>query len=210
MSSCVIAGGLSECPVCLDQYKLPQLLTCHHTFCKNCVDRLIRNDYVKCPLCKKISWIKDVVPDFRLNQVLEVLQIQQSASESDALQALSTTLFFCVLFIFILFCILIGVLSFIRFKSWRFKWRVLIMVEAAWIHAALAFSCFLFRSHLVTSWRHIYLVALSKQFPLHVVLSRDFKAPNFSSYKCSVCRQLTWPVILCEFKSPLSTYWVDY
>ena len=117
MSSCVSDGGLNECPVCLDQYKLPQILTCQHTFCKSCLDRLIRKDFVKCPLCKKISWIKDVVPDFRLNQVLEVLQIQQSASESDALQALSTTLFFCVLFIFILFCILIGVLSFIRFKS---------------------------------------------------------------------------------------------
>ena len=49
-----------ECPVCFDLFdisesaKTPRTLTCNHSFCHECLERIIENDYnqVLCPLCR--------------------------------------------------------------------------------------------------------------------------------------------------------------
>ena len=52
------------CPVCLDLYKNPKILPCHHTFCQDCVGpcpRELREGkyFLKCPTCSKPAQIPD-------------------------------------------------------------------------------------------------------------------------------------------------------
>lgn len=46
-----------ECPICLEKFKEPKVLTCQHSYCKKCLERLVtrvdREDHeVKCPECR--------------------------------------------------------------------------------------------------------------------------------------------------------------
>ncbi|XP_030834609.1 uncharacterized protein LOC115921349 [Strongylocentrotus purpuratus] len=51
----VIAQSL-ECPVCLNTFTDPKILSCSHTYCKSCLDNLLEchgNDQMlRCPVCK--------------------------------------------------------------------------------------------------------------------------------------------------------------
>eukprot|EP00057_Strongylocentrotus_purpuratus_P025557 XP_011680031.1 PREDICTED: uncharacterized protein LOC105445766 [Strongylocentrotus purpuratus] len=51
----VIAQSL-ECPVCLDTFTDPKILSCSHTYCKTCLDNLLEchgNDQMlRCPVCR--------------------------------------------------------------------------------------------------------------------------------------------------------------
>ncbi|XP_011666000.2 tripartite motif-containing protein 59-like [Strongylocentrotus purpuratus] len=51
----VIAQSL-ECPVCLDTFTDPKILSCSHTYCKACLDNLLEchgNDQMlRCPVCR--------------------------------------------------------------------------------------------------------------------------------------------------------------
>ena len=71
------------CPVCLDLYKNPKILPCHHTFCQDCVGpcpRELREGkyFLKCPTCSKQAQIPDGVPDFppafTINSLFELHQ----------------------------------------------------------------------------------------------------------------------------------------
>ena len=64
---------LSECPVCLNVFRDPKILPCHHTFCNLCVIRLTKLGFVRCPTCKAETSILRIKADFRLNQFLEAL-----------------------------------------------------------------------------------------------------------------------------------------
>ena len=44
-----------ECAVCMDTYKDPRLLPCSHTLCKVCLDNLIRNSSITCPVCSRAT-----------------------------------------------------------------------------------------------------------------------------------------------------------
>ena len=39
-------GQELECCVCLDQFVKPKLLSCMHTLCEGCIDKLIQNGTV--------------------------------------------------------------------------------------------------------------------------------------------------------------------
>ncbi|KAK3087103.1 hypothetical protein FSP39_001766 [Pinctada imbricata] len=47
------------CSVCQDIFKAPKLLLCGHTFCRQCIDDIIKSstgsDVLKCPLCRKLT-----------------------------------------------------------------------------------------------------------------------------------------------------------
>lgn len=48
----------SECTVCSEEYKdsgdhIPRLLPCSHTICESCVSKMIAEDALECPECKK-------------------------------------------------------------------------------------------------------------------------------------------------------------
>lgn len=50
------AFGASVCHICCDRVSSPRILPCRHTFCKYCIQGLIRtspqNDEITCPLCR--------------------------------------------------------------------------------------------------------------------------------------------------------------
>ena len=41
-----------ECAVCKDIYKDPRILPCSHTMCKSCLDDVVRNTSIICPICR--------------------------------------------------------------------------------------------------------------------------------------------------------------
>ena len=41
-----------ECPVCMDIFRDPCILFCAHTICKGCLESLIRDSSIECPVCR--------------------------------------------------------------------------------------------------------------------------------------------------------------
>ena len=67
---------LLTCPVCLEIYKDPVILPCHHTLCKRCLDCLKKaNNYFMCPCCKGLADAKRIKRDFRMRSLLELHMI---------------------------------------------------------------------------------------------------------------------------------------
>ncbi|KAL3892158.1 hypothetical protein ACJMK2_004392 [Sinanodonta woodiana] len=61
-----------ECSICMDIYKSPKLLPCHHSFCYKCLDDYVRanlqNGRFDCPLCRKSAVLpKEGVLGFQTN-----------------------------------------------------------------------------------------------------------------------------------------------
>ena len=60
---------LLECPICLSTYTNPYIIvSCAHTFCKNCLDSL-RDP--KCPICRKPFNENRKLPNYALTQLLQ-------------------------------------------------------------------------------------------------------------------------------------------
>ena len=49
-------GEKLECAICLDQYKEPKVLSCLHSYCRGCLEKLVKRvaeKYtIKCPECR--------------------------------------------------------------------------------------------------------------------------------------------------------------
>ncbi|KAM7006489.1 zinc-binding protein A33-like [Tautogolabrus adspersus] len=77
------------CPVCHDIFEDPVVLSCSHSFCKDCLkswwkEKLIR----ECPLCKEIALFHDPPRNLALKNLCETFlqeRDQQASAESDAL-----------------------------------------------------------------------------------------------------------------------------
>ena len=41
-----------ECPVCMDIFRDPRMLPCAHTICKGCLESLMRDSSIECPVCR--------------------------------------------------------------------------------------------------------------------------------------------------------------
>ena len=72
-------GGIDDdtdlytCQVCLeDQTKrTPRLLSCHHSFCQDCIKKLVKQGKVECPTCRKLTLIaEDDVAELSMNFML--------------------------------------------------------------------------------------------------------------------------------------------
>ena len=66
-----MAGNVEDvttCIVCYEEFRDPQILPCHHSFCKPCVDNMKNARTIKCPMCNAVSDVSLVRPDFRLQQ----------------------------------------------------------------------------------------------------------------------------------------------
>ncbi|XP_027134744.1 tripartite motif-containing protein 35 [Larimichthys crocea] len=80
-----------SCPVCQDFFKDPVVLSCSHSFCKDCVQRWWRQKLVKeCPVCKRRSLLSDPPHNLALKNLCEtfVLERDQKTAGSEALCSL--------------------------------------------------------------------------------------------------------------------------
>ena len=61
-----------ECPVCMEEFVDPRVLTCLHSYCKRCLERLVKREgqkySIKCPECRKETEVRRVI--FAPRQVL--------------------------------------------------------------------------------------------------------------------------------------------
>ena len=57
MASSIEVGKELECSVCLENFQTPKLLSCMHTFCEGCIEKLIENQAITCPECRDITQV---------------------------------------------------------------------------------------------------------------------------------------------------------
>ena len=48
----------TECAICQDFYNEPRLLECMHTFCTDCMVRMVKKSAILCPLCRFTTKVK--------------------------------------------------------------------------------------------------------------------------------------------------------
>ncbi|XP_047197624.1 nuclear factor 7, ovary-like [Hippoglossus stenolepis] len=86
-----MASRLEEdlcCPVCQDVFRDPVLLSCSHSFCKDCVKSWWKDKEVKeCPLCKRRSSMPQP-PNLALKNLCETFLQERDQSSSHALCSL--------------------------------------------------------------------------------------------------------------------------
>ncbi|XP_077981347.1 E3 ubiquitin-protein ligase TRIM45-like [Glandiceps talaboti] len=69
-----------SCSICLEQYKLPKLLPCHHTFCLHCLETLVKKKgALNCPTCQQevdlpSGGVAALKNNFFMNTLLEVVE----------------------------------------------------------------------------------------------------------------------------------------
>ncbi len=77
-----------RCPICMELYINPKILSCGHTLCISCINNMIKanlNDYILCPICR--SRILDINDNIPLNKLMSNLglNINKSDLNSDSL-----------------------------------------------------------------------------------------------------------------------------
>ncbi|XP_053290040.1 zinc-binding protein A33 isoform X1 [Pleuronectes platessa] len=77
------------CPVCHDVFSDPVLLSCSHSFCKDCVDNWWQDKEVKeCPICKRRSSRSEPPCNLVLKNLCETFLQERDQSSSPALCSL--------------------------------------------------------------------------------------------------------------------------
>ncbi|KAI3369705.1 hypothetical protein L3Q82_024553 [Scortum barcoo] len=81
-----------SCPVCQDVFKDPVVLTCSHSFCKDCLQKWWKGKPIQeCPICKRKSSRSDPPCNLALKNLCEAFLLereQKALAESEALCSL--------------------------------------------------------------------------------------------------------------------------
>ena len=80
MENC-LAPDMEPCCACLQPFdaaqRCPRLLSCGHTACAECLEKLVAGGAIKCPLCRRDTAAPDGVASLTVN--LPVLRAQCAA-----------------------------------------------------------------------------------------------------------------------------------
>ncbi|XP_006823704.2 E3 ubiquitin-protein ligase TRIM71-like [Saccoglossus kowalevskii] len=79
MSVDKVAEDLLTCSICLERYRNPKILPCHHSFCLPCLVKLKGpRDAIKCPNCRQEHFVNNVRHDFPpsmiINSVMDIFK----------------------------------------------------------------------------------------------------------------------------------------
>jgi len=92
--------GIAECSVCYDTFKEPRTLPCQHTYCKQCIQRVIESstsdDRAPCPMCREEFTIPqngvDGLPkNIFIEQLKDVAHLHSTSVNCDACSGVATT-----------------------------------------------------------------------------------------------------------------------
>jgi hypothetical protein len=66
-----------KCSICKEPFQQPVNTPCDHTFCQNCIEQWINEDYTPCPTCRRLLTMNSLLPATRIVvHLLDRLQVQ--------------------------------------------------------------------------------------------------------------------------------------
>ena len=76
-----VTGHLS-CPICYELYKKPKYLPCYHSYCEECLVKLVVQSNITCPECRKTSvvpsgGVKQLPNNFFINRLLDEIALRR-------------------------------------------------------------------------------------------------------------------------------------
>ena len=76
------------CPVCYNLYKQPKYLPCYHSYCEECLVKLVVQSNVTCPECRKTSavpsgGVKQLPNNFFINRLVSEIAIKQKVERNE-------------------------------------------------------------------------------------------------------------------------------
>ena len=76
-----VTGHLS-CPICYELYKKPKYLPCYHSYCEECLVKLVVQSDITCPECRKTSvvpsgGVKQLPNNFFINRLLDEVALKR-------------------------------------------------------------------------------------------------------------------------------------
>ena len=76
-----VTGHLS-CPICYELYKKPKYLPCYHSYCEECLVKLVVQSNITCPECRKTSvvpsgGVKQLPNNFFINRLLDEVALKR-------------------------------------------------------------------------------------------------------------------------------------
>ena len=78
---------LLQCPICIEPFTVPKVLSCHHTFCEKCLQDMYnaneQSGRLRCPTCRERSFvppngIAGLPNDFRANDLKDKIRKMKS------------------------------------------------------------------------------------------------------------------------------------
>ena len=74
--------SLLTCAVCYEMYKKPKYLPCHHSYCEECIAKLIKESKLICPECRETSTIPpegvaDLPNNFFINNLMDEVTLKR-------------------------------------------------------------------------------------------------------------------------------------
>ena len=74
--------NLLTCAVCYEMYKKPKYLSCHHSYCEECIAKLVKESKIVCPECRETSaappgGVKDLPNSFFINHLMDEVTLKR-------------------------------------------------------------------------------------------------------------------------------------
>jgi len=77
-----------SCPVCRRLFKNPKYLPCFHSYCEECLEKMVVKSKIACPECRKEvkvpeGGVKNLVNNFFINRLIDELVLQRKVEEDN-------------------------------------------------------------------------------------------------------------------------------
>ena len=74
--------NLLTCAVCYEMYKKPKYLSCHHSYCEECIAKLVKESKIICPECRETSsapagGVKDMPNNYFINHLMDEVTLKR-------------------------------------------------------------------------------------------------------------------------------------